>query len=137
MQLSGPLRLRPLPRPARPTIERRQNRSEHSADALRLAMNATARRGALEAVLLVDEEGMLVAQNDCQVDLAMLAAVTPLVARGRAVPKIRREGKPLDLAVSSMQMFDETIYIAALGGTRRTRNKALLGTTAAAKRILA
>ncbi|MEM6994284.1 MAG: hypothetical protein AAF721_27465 [Myxococcota bacterium] len=132
-----PLRLRPLPRPARPTFERRQHRSENAGDALRLAMNASARRGALDAVLLVDEEGMLVAQSDCDVDLAMLAAVTPIVGRGRAVPKIRRDGKKLDLTVGTMEVLDEVVYVAVLGGSRHMRSRALMGTAAAAKRILA
>lgn len=131
------LRLRPLPRPARPTVERRQRRSDNAGDALRLALNASRRRGALDAVLLVDEEGMMVAQSDCSVDLSMLAAVTPIVGRGRAVPKIRKDGKPVELSVDSMELFDEIVYVATLGGSRRSRSRELLGTTAAAKRILA
>ncbi len=132
-----PLRLRPLPRPARPTFERRQNRSDNAGDALRLAMNASVRRGALEAVLLVDEEGMLVAQSDSEVDLAMLAAVTPIVGRGRAVPKIKRDGNKLDLTVGAMEILDETVYVAVLGGSRAGRSRALMGAAAATKRILA
>jgi len=132
-----PLRLRPLPRPARPTFERRQNRSENAADALKLAMNAAARRGSLQAVLLVDDEGMMVAQSDCDVDLTMLAAVTPIVGRGRAVPKIQRDGRRLELTVEPMSVLDETIYVAVLGGTRRTRTREVKGTAAAARRILA
>lgn len=132
-----PLRLRPLPRPARPTFERRRNRSENTSDALRLALNSAAKRGALDAVLLVDDEGMLVAQSDSGVDLSMLAAVTPIVGRGRAVPKIKRDGRSLDLAVDSMRLFDETIYVAVLGGSRRSRSREVLGSKAAAKRILA
>lgn len=131
------LRLLPLPRPARPSFERRQNRSENAADALKLAMNAAARRGALQAVLLVDDDGMMVAQSDCDVDLTMLAAVTPIVGRGRAVPKIQRDGKKLELTVEPMSVLDETIYVAVLGGTRRTRSREIRGTAAAARRILA
>lgn len=100
-------------------------------------MNASARRGALDAVLLVDSDGMLVAQSDCNVDLAMLAAVTPIVGRGRAVPKIQRDGKKLELTVGAMDILDEVVYVAILGGSRASRSRALMGTAAATKRILA
>ena len=132
-----PLRLRPLPRPDRPTYERRRNRSANSGDALSLALTAAARRGALQAVLLVDEDGMVVAQSECDVDLTMLAAVTPIVGRGRAVPKIKRDGRALKLAVESMEILDEVVYVAVLGGSRHTRTRELRGTMAAARRILA
>ena len=131
------LRLRPLPRPGRPTYERRQNRSNHAADALELALSGSARRGALEAVLVVDDEGMVVAKSDTALDLSMLAAVTPIVGRGKAVPKIRRDGELCELSVDTMELHDEVLYVAALGGDFRTRRRELRGSIAATRRILA
>ncbi len=130
-------RLRPLPRPGRPTYERRQQRSTNAADALELALTSAARRGQLHAVLVVDESGMLVAQSDTELDLSMLAAVTPIVGRGKAVPRVRRDGQLCELSVDTMEVQDELLYVAALGGTHRTRHRELRGTKAATRRILA
>ncbi|MEM7159499.1 MAG: hypothetical protein AAF799_42060 [Myxococcota bacterium] len=138
MQMEQPrLRLRPLPRPGRPTYERRKNRSEHAADALDLALQSAANRGELDAVLVVDDEGMVVAQSKTELDLSMLAAVTPIVGRGRAVPRVRRGGELCELSVDTMELHDEVLYIAALGGDHRTRRREVRGTIAATRRILA
>ncbi|MCH9683658.1 MAG: hypothetical protein K0V04_19625 [Deltaproteobacteria bacterium] len=131
------LRLRPLPRPGRPTYERRQQRSENAADALELALTGAAERGHLDAVLLVDDSGMLVAQSHTELDLTMLAAVTPIVGRGQAVPRVRRDGQLCELSVDTMEFEDELLFVAALGGSHRTRSRELRGTKAAARRILA
>ena len=133
----APLRLRPLPRPARPTFERRRNRSDNAADALRLALTASMRRGALDCVLITDEEGMVVAKCETELDLDMLAAVTPIVGRGKAIPKIKRDGEPRELSVGTLEILDERLYIAVLGGSHRTRARELRGATAATRRILA
>ena len=134
---SGSLRLRPLPRPSRPTFERRRNRTTSAADALELALSSAARRGALDAVLIVDDAGMIVAQNDTELDLSMLAAVTPIIGRGKAIPKIKRNGEARELSIAPFELHDEVLYLAVLGGTRRTRARELAGSRAAASRILA
>ncbi len=131
------LRLRPLPRPGQPTYERRTNRANNAADALELALTSAARRGALDAVLVVDQRGMLVAKSDTALDLTMLAAVTPIVGRGRAIPRIRRDGEVRDLSVDMMELHDEVLYLAALGGDHRSRSRSLAGSKAATQRILA
>ena len=132
-----PLRLRPLPRPGRPSKERRHNRSMNAADALELALGSAAKRGSLDAVLLVDDEGMVVAQSATPLDLSMLAAVTPIVGRGRAVPRVRRGGQLCELTVDTLELHDELLYVAALGGDSKARRRELRGTIAAAQRILA
>ena len=134
---TGSLRLRPLPRPDRPTYERRHKRTACAADALELALSSAAKRGALDAVLIVDDAGMIVAQNDTVLDLSMLAAVTPIVGRGKAIPKIKRNGEALELSIAPFELHDEVLYLAVLGGTRRTRARELAGSRAAATRILA
>jgi len=131
------LRLSPLPRPGRPHQDRRQHRSTHAAEALELALTHAARRGRLDVVLLVDDQGMLVAKSDTELDLSMLAAVTPIVGRGQAVPRIRRGGESRDMSVDVMELLGEQLYVAALGGTYRTRAREVTSTMAAARRIMA
>ena len=131
------LRLRPLPRPGLPNQERRHRRSNHAGEALELALSSAARRGQLTAVLVVDEQGMLVAKSDTELDLTMLAAVTPIVGRGKAVPRVRHGGEPLEMSVDTLEVLGEVLYVAALGGTHRTRLREVAGSMAAARRIMA
>jgi len=131
------LRLRPLPRPGLPHQERRRQRSTNAGEALELALTYAARRGELDAVLVVDEHGMLVAKSDTDLDLTMLAAVTPIVGRGKAIPRVRRSGEPLDMSVDIIELLGEVLYVAALGGTHRNRAREVAGSMAAARRIMA
>lgn len=131
------LRLRPLPRPGLPNQERRRQRSANVADALELALTHAARRGALDAMLVVDEQGMLVAKSDTDLDLSMLAAVTPIVGRGKAVPRVRRGGEVREMSVDTIELLGEVLFVAALGGTHRTRTREVAGSMAATRRIMA
>lgn len=131
------LRLRPLPRPGRATPERRRRRSDNAAEALELALTSAARRGQLDAVLVVDESGMLVAKSETELDLTMLAAVTPIVGRGKAVPRIRRGGQLREMSIDTLEILGELLYVAALGGNYRMRSREVAGSKAATRRILA
>ncbi len=131
------LRLRPLPRPGLPNQERRRHRSSNAGEALELALTSAARRGELEAVLVVDDQGMLVAKSDTRLDLTMLAAVTPIVGRGKAIPRVRRGDEALEMSVDTLELLGEVLYVAALGGTHRTRAREVAGSMAAARRIMA
>jgi hypothetical protein len=136
MDLS-PLRVRRLPRPDRHPIERRKYRSERAGEALELALSTSARRAGLDVVILVDDLGMLVSSSKTDMDLTMLAAVTPIVGRGRARPRIRRDGFKLEMSVRTLDLQGETIYVAAVGGEIFARQRELYLSSAAAKRILA
>lgn len=131
------LRLAPLPRPGLRNQERRRRRSNHAGEALELALTHAARRGNLDAVLVVDDQGMLVAKSDTDLDLTMLAAVTPIVGRGQALPRVRRGGEVRELSVDTLELMGEVLYVAALGGTHRTRVREVAGSMAATKRIMA
>jgi hypothetical protein len=128
-----PIRVTPLPRPGR-VIERRKQRSASAGDALQMAMSAAAE--GLDVVLIADDSGMLVASSHTPLDLEMLAAITPIVSRGRAKANIKRNGEQRELSVKSIRVFDETLHIAALGGDASSRALGLMRTVTAARRIL-
>lgn len=132
----SPFRVVPLPRPRPKDQERRQRRSTSVAEALELALSGAANRGSLDAVLIVDADGMLVAKNRTGLDLAMLAAVTPIVGRGKALANIKRNGRSLDFTVRPVTVGDEILYVGALGGTFGARQRELVTGAAATRRIL-
>ena len=133
---SAPLRLPPLPRPGLP-LERRRNRPTDTASALIAAYDHAVRRGGLDAVLLVDEYGMLVSKSSTHLDLNQLAAVTPIIGRGIVNATIKRRGRPRELSVRQVEVLGETLYVAALGGPREPREREADVTVTATARILA
>ena len=134
--MTMPLRLRPLPHPRRPLEERRKLRPTGTFEALKCALNAAVGRGEFDAALVTDDKGMLVTASDCTLDLAMLAAVTPIVARGHVVANVKRGGKPRELAVRSVEVLGETLHVALLGGDLQARELEVAATAAATERIL-
>ncbi|MBK8261412.1 MAG: hypothetical protein IPK80_08730 [Nannocystis sp.] len=131
-----PLRLPPLPRPGLP-VERRRQRHGDTASALIAAFDHAVLRGGLDAVLLVDEYGMLVSKSSTSLDLIQLAAVTPIIGRGLANATIRRRGRERVLSVRQVEVLGETLYVAALGGAREPREREAATTASATTRILA
>lgn len=134
------LRIEPLPRPsssARARPERRKHRSSCAATALELALGSAARRAHLDVLLLVDDDGLLVSQSPSAFDLTMLAAVTPIIGRGRAKPRIRRGSEQREMSVATIELDGELLYVAALGGQLSHRLRELKTSSEAAKRILA
>jgi hypothetical protein len=130
-----PLRVLPLPKPGRRVVERRKQRSPGTADALEMALTSAA-EDSLDALLIADDQGMLICHGRTDLDLEMLAAVTPIVARGRAKASIKRNGMMRELTVKTIKVFDETLHVAALGGDASSRALGLMRSVAAARRIL-
>jgi hypothetical protein len=131
-----PFRVQPLPRPHKGKPDRRRARTGDPRDALELALTISVGRGSLDALILADEFGGLVAKGETRIDLEMLAAVTPLVGRGQAMAKIRRNGEERDLTVEAVTLCNEVFYVAAVGGENRSRRREVAASCAAARRIL-
>ena len=131
----SPLRLQPLPRPGR-FAERRKQRSASCADALELALSSAADGGALDVILVADDFGMLVASSQTDLELDMLAAITPIVSRGKARASIKRNGEQRELSVKSIRVQDETLHVAALGGDASARAMGVMRCVTATRRIL-
>ena len=103
-----PLRLPPLPRPGRPLFERRRNRPDDTASALVSAFDHAVQRAELDVLIVTDESGILVSNSTTELDLAMLAAVTPLVARGSARADVRRDGVEREYSVRTIKVLGES-----------------------------
>jgi len=131
------LRIAKLPKPHRGNVDRRIQRSNNCADALELALSSSASRANLDALLLVDDSGLLVSQNATSLDLSMLAAVTPIIGRGKALPRIKRNGTKRDMSVKQLEIDGDVLYVAALGGDSSSRQRELTRSLRAAQRILA
>jgi len=132
-----PLRLPPAPRPGHaPLFERRRDRPSDTAAALTSAFDHAAQRGDLDVLIVTDEAGILVSSSTTELDLAMLAAVTPLVARGSAKANIKRDGAMREYSVRSIKVLGETLYVGALGGKFGPRERELATTASATRRIL-
>jgi ketopantoate hydroxymethyltransferase len=131
-----PIRITPLPRPGRRVVERRKQRSSSAAEALQLALSAAADEGQLDVVLIADDFGMLVSSSRTTLDLEMLAAITPIVSRGRAKASIKRNGEHRDLSVKSIRVLEETLHIAALGGDPSARALGVMRSVTVARRLL-
>jgi hypothetical protein len=87
-------------------------------------------------VLVVDDDGMLVAKSRTPHDLTLLAAITPIVGRGHALPRIKKDGQPRDMTVKALELDGETFYVAAVGGRYLSRTRELGESVLAAQRIL-
>lgn len=118
-------------------VDRRLNRSECPATALELALTGAARRAQLDAVLVADDDGLLVSHSLTGLDLEGVAAIAPIVGRGHAIPRVRRDGELLPLSVRTMVLEGETLHVAALGGEIDDRIRELELSIAATQRILA
>jgi hypothetical protein len=101
-----------------------------------MALSSAATAGGLDVVLIADDSGMLVASSHTPLDLEMLAAITPIVSRGRAKANIKRNGEDRELSVKSIRVLDETLHIAALGGEGQSRALGVMRSVTAARRIL-
>jgi hypothetical protein len=137
MQVSKPFKVRKLPRPGNSISERRSQRSDATGEALQMALDRAAGRGELDAVVISDSSGMVVAKSDTNLDLNMLAAILPLVGRGQVTAAIKRAGESKDLTVRPLEIQDEVLFVAALGGEHGGRMREVASSAAAARRILA
>ncbi len=135
--VSSPSRYAPLPHPTKADRNRRRARPEGAHDALICALNAAAARNGLDALLVTDANGFLVSRSESSLDVEELAAITPIVARGRARASVRRKGEERALGITPIYVMGETLYVAGLGPVRADCEKTVIEGARAAVRILA
>lgn len=96
--------------------ERRQRRSSDRFLALRYQLEHTREKGSLEALVLADEEGLLVASSGDASICAELGAVAPLVANavmGMPMPPLLRGA---EVAIRPLHVYGQRLYLASVGG---------------------
>lgn len=134
--------IKPLPHPKRFSektllLERRKTRSPGAADAMQRMLDAAAKRAKLQTLLVADAGGLVVCKSDGKLDVAMIAAVAPIVGQGRAKASIKCAGKPVDITVREIELEGESMYVTAVGGKFGDREREVAASVAAAHRILA
>lgn len=96
--------------------ERRQRRSSDRFIALRYQLEHTREHGNIEALVLADDEGLVVASSGDASTCAELGAIAPLVARsamGMPMPPLLRGA---EVAIRPVRIYGQSLYLASVGG---------------------
>ncbi|MCB9602065.1 MAG: hypothetical protein H6721_19430 [Sandaracinus sp.] len=114
--------------------ERRQRRSPDRTVALRFQLEHTRDKGRIEALVLTDSEGLVVAHAGDDAVCEELGAIAPLVPRtlGMPMPPLLRGG---EVAVRSFLLDGQELYLASLGGNV-ARDALLANSSKGLRRIL-
>jgi hypothetical protein len=115
--------------------ERRQRRSHHSHLALQYQLEHVKSSGGLEALVLADETGMVVASAGEAGVCQELAAVAPLVSRavlGMPMPPLLRGA---DVVVRPLCLNGQDLFLASVGGGM-ARDALLTHSVSGVQRIL-
>jgi hypothetical protein len=115
-----------------PMLERRTKRSESRDEALQYLVEAVADRSEVEAVVLVDDAGRIVAGTGMPIEVRDLARVAQPIARGDR-DAIARVAEGSDVLARRVVLGDRTLYFAALG----TRVRKMTDAAHAVQRICA
>jgi len=112
--------------------ERRTKRSETREEALQYLVEAVADRSEVDAVVLVDDTGHIVAGTGMPIDVRDLARVARPIARGDR-GAIDRLIDGYDVMARGVSVGETTLYFAALG----TRVRKMTDAARAVERIFA
>lgn len=115
--------------------ERRQRRSSDRFLALRYQLEHARERGGIEALVLSDEEGIIVASSGDASTCAELGAIAPLMAKsvmGMPMPPLLRGA---EVAIRPLEIYGQSLYLASVGGGV-ARDAHLSTSRAGVKRIL-
>jgi len=96
--------------------DRRLRRSTDRYVALRYQLEHTREKAGLEALVLADDAGLVVAGSGDASVCAELGAIAPLVSRsamGMPLPPLLRGS---DVAIRSVLVFGQQLYLACVGG---------------------
>lgn len=116
--------------------ERRQQRTTERDSALRYQLEHSRVRGGLEALVLADQQGMVVASAGEAAVCEELGAIAPLMSRsvmGMPLPPLLRGG---EVVVRPLRLYGQDLYLACVGGGV-ARDALLSNSVSGVQRILA
>ena len=122
-----------------PETDRRRRRASDVALALRYQLDACRTEGALEALIVADEDGLCLAASGPAETCHEVAAVLPFLGRRRP----RFQGTVLSargglrILVRAFQFGAQELYCCAVGGDESVRDQELDRSVAGVTRILA
>lgn len=123
--------------------ERRRYRSQRPAEALHLLLRATAERFHLDAIVLADEDGLVIQYSGDATASDLIAAYAPLLQDSAVRTEHVRETltgaiPAMDTCTIGHRMVGGTssLHICAVGVARATLEQALLHATTSVERIL-
>ncbi len=133
------------PEPSKPNdpgdrpSERRQHRSDDVVTALHYQLASARAEAGLEALVLVDDRGSLIASAGAWAPCEELAAFAPLLARPEEVARSAVAGRLAALAedATSLAIGDEHAPILLCGRGRGAGRQAMVRAAAGCLRILA
>ncbi len=97
--------------------ERRHRRSDNKTRALEHQLEHTKRRGRLEAVVLADNAGLVLAEAGDPDVCAELGAIAPLYSRTGLPLPLHPLLEGSDLAVRPMSLWGQDLFLATTGGS--------------------
>jgi hypothetical protein len=97
-------------------VERRIRRSEQRELALRYQIDHVRDQARLEALVLADDAGLVIAESGDRAVCEELAAIAPLLGRtlGMPMPPLLRGA---DVAVRTIRVHGQPLFLASVGGT--------------------
>jgi hypothetical protein len=117
--------------------ERRGPRSESKREALTLQLRACARRAGVEALVLADHRGKVLARSDHAQDVDEIASFSPFLAKPKTwFGAVRLDTGERKVAISSFRLGKKTAYLCAVGVQHKNVGGAFLQATAGVRRIL-
>ena len=96
--------------------ERRSRRSQHREIALGLQLEHVRDHGRMEALVLADEDGLILAMSGDGAVCRELGAIAPLMARsafGMPMPPLLRGA---EVAVRAVNVHGQPLFLASVGG---------------------
>lgn len=118
--------------------ERRRRRSDDPLEAMRLQLDACRDDGAVDAMVIFDDQGLRLAGSGDGETCDEVAATLPLVSRDLDYFEghLSSPRGTWDLAVRRFAVSGGSLFVCAVGGMTRARSRQLLRSLGCASRLL-
>jgi hypothetical protein len=110
-------------------MDRRTKRSQDREEALQYLIEALADRSQVEAVLLVNDEGRIVAGMGMPREVRQLAAIAIPAVRGEQSERFESATQDTDFFGREIPIADGSLYLVALGTRVCKMHQAVYGVT--------